>query len=162
MKIVVVGGTQGVGKEFIQQALAVHPPHHLRILARQPVKLPTEIRSDNNVTVVEGDVRDKGVVEKLVEGADAVVLSLENSAMSSSAISTLSDAFPSYATLLSSMHLASYQLPPTCLASTFSPRNVVWEIAVLFPIFLYAFPSPRQTTPTMNHLMLRRSANCLA
>lgn len=66
MKICVLGGTGGVGRQFVSQAVAAG--HEVTVLARTPAKVE---RAD--VTVVEGDALDPAAVRRAVEGNDVVV-----------------------------------------------------------------------------------------
>lgn len=66
MKICVLGGTGGVGRQFVGQA--VEAGHEVTVLARTPAK---EERAD--VTVVPGDAFNLEDVRRAVEGNDVVV-----------------------------------------------------------------------------------------
>ena len=70
MHIALFGGTGRTGRPFIDQALAAG--HTLTALARTPSKLAEH----DGLSVVAGDVLDPGPVGRVVEGADAVVLTL--------------------------------------------------------------------------------------
>ncbi|KXS15707.1 NAD(P)-binding protein [Gonapodya prolifera JEL478] len=81
MKFAVFGGTQGVGLEFVKQALDLDPKPSVRLLARTPSKVPAELRENANAaftTVVEGDIRNQEAVDRVVEGTNVVILSLGN------------------------------------------------------------------------------------
>lgn len=68
MNIALIGGTHGVGLEFVRQAL--EKGHILRVLARTPSKLTIQ---NPNLTVIQGDVLELDSVNKVVAGSDAVV-----------------------------------------------------------------------------------------
>ncbi len=70
MHIALFGATGRTGRPFIDQALAAG--HTITALARTPSKLPAR----DGLTVVAGDVLDPDPVGRVVEGADAVVLTL--------------------------------------------------------------------------------------
>ncbi len=75
MKIAVFGATGGVGRAFVTQALAAG--HALTALARDPARLDIE---DARLSVVAGNVLDAASVAKTVEGCDAVLCTLGNTA----------------------------------------------------------------------------------
>ena len=75
MKIAVFGATGGTGREVVQQALA--DGHQVTALARDPGKLDI---TDPNLIVVAGSVLDAAPVQRMLQGADAVVVSLGNTA----------------------------------------------------------------------------------
>lgn len=66
MKLLVLGGTGGVGRHVVDQALA--EGHQVTVLARTPAKV-----TQSDVTVVHGDAFDPGAVRTAVTGQDAVV-----------------------------------------------------------------------------------------
>lgn len=68
MNIAVIGGTSGVGLEFVKQAL--EHGHTVRVLARTPSKLTIQ---NPNLTVIQGDVLDLTSVNKVISGSDAIV-----------------------------------------------------------------------------------------
>jgi putative NADH-flavin reductase len=68
MNIALIGGTHGVGLEFVKQAL--ENGHTVRVLARTPSKLTIQTP---NLIAIQGDVLDLGSVDKVVAGSDAVV-----------------------------------------------------------------------------------------
>jgi putative NADH-flavin reductase len=71
MKIGIFGGTQGVGLEAVKQALADN--HQVTVLARTPEKLQI---TDDNLTIVAGNVLNLQDVEKVVAGQDVIINSL--------------------------------------------------------------------------------------
>ena len=73
MKIAVFGATGGAGRQVVEQALAAG--HQISALARNPAKLAL---TDDNLTIVAGNVLDAIEVEETLQGADAVVVSLGN------------------------------------------------------------------------------------
>ena len=75
MKIGLIGATQGVGKQFLLQALAAK--HTVIALARTPSKLddvPANLKAQ--LTIVEGDVMNRSAVDKVVAGQDVIVNAL--------------------------------------------------------------------------------------
>lgn len=75
MHVAVFGATGGTGRQVVQQALAAG--HRVTALVRNPDRLG--IRHDD-LTVVVGDVLDADKVTQTLAGADAVVVSLGNTA----------------------------------------------------------------------------------
>jgi putative NADH-flavin reductase len=75
MRIAIFGATGGTGSQVVQQALAAG--HQITALARDPSRLAA---SDPNLTSVAGSVLDAAAVEQTLAGADAVVVSLGNTA----------------------------------------------------------------------------------
>lgn len=73
MKIAVFGATGGTGKQLVQQALAAG--HEVTALVRDPAKL---VADHARLTVVTGNVLDSVAVERTLQGADGVVMSLGN------------------------------------------------------------------------------------
>jgi putative NADH-flavin reductase len=71
MKIALFGGTGRTGRPFIDQALA--QGHQITALVRDPAKLTVQ---NPNLTVVKGDVTNPADVQRVVQGADAVVLAI--------------------------------------------------------------------------------------
>jgi len=71
MKLLIIGGTGGTGKELIRQAL--EEGHHLTALVRNPEKLKIV---HPNLLLIKGDVLDPDKVQKAVEGQDAVLSAL--------------------------------------------------------------------------------------
>ena len=64
MKIGVFGGTRGVGRYCIQQAL--EKGHHVTALARNPENLK-DLKNER-LLVIEGDVLDQYKVDQVVKG----------------------------------------------------------------------------------------------
>ncbi len=71
MRMLVIGGTSGIGLRLVEQALA--EGHAVTVLARNPDKLQI---ADPNLNVVKGDATDPLAVEEVVAGQEAVCLSL--------------------------------------------------------------------------------------
>lgn len=71
MKLLIIGGTGGTGKELIKQAL--EQGHQVAALVRSPEKLKIV---HENLSVIKGNVLDLENVENAVAGQDAVLLSL--------------------------------------------------------------------------------------
>jgi len=71
MKLLIIGGTGGTGKELIRQAL--EEGHHLTALVRNPEKIKIV---HPNLVLIKGDVLDPEKVQKAVEGQDAVLSAL--------------------------------------------------------------------------------------
>ena len=71
MKLAILGGTGKTGAHLVRQALAAG--HALRVLARDPLKVP--LRHDR-LTVVTGDAANRPDLQRLLEGVDAVVSAL--------------------------------------------------------------------------------------
>ncbi|MDX1770217.1 MAG: SDR family oxidoreductase [Planococcaceae bacterium] len=84
MNITLFGATGRVGSEILK--LALRDGHHVTALVRTPSKLPTH----NNLSILTGDIRDKELVSKAIENADAVM-----SAIGTDKTTTLTDAIPS-------------------------------------------------------------------
>lgn len=74
IKLGVFGGSQGVGKLCIVQALA--KGYKVVLLARDPSKL-NDIKSDgDNLKIIQGDVNDIDKVRQTVEGNNVIINSL--------------------------------------------------------------------------------------
>ena len=71
MQLAVFGGSQGIGLNCIQQALA--HGHRVTALARTPAKITL---THPNLTLIAGDVLDAEAVARVVAGQDAVINSL--------------------------------------------------------------------------------------
>ena len=71
MKLLIIGGTGGTGKEIIKQAL--EQGHFITALVRNPSKVKT---THPNLQVVKGNVLNMVDVEKAVAGQDAVLSAL--------------------------------------------------------------------------------------
>lgn len=72
MKVLVFGGTKGVGRFFVQRAHDAG--HKVTVFARDPAAV--DKWRPEAVRVVKGDAKDKAAVEAAVPGHDAVVISL--------------------------------------------------------------------------------------
>jgi putative NADH-flavin reductase len=70
----VLGATGATGRHLVEQALG--QGHHVTALVRNPAKLP---RRSPDLTVVRGDVIDRGAVERTVRSQDAVLCALGSS-----------------------------------------------------------------------------------
>ena len=75
MRIAVFGATGGTGQQVVQQALA--GGHAVTALVRDPARLA---QHDVRLTVVQGDVLDRSRVDETIAGADAMIVSLGNTA----------------------------------------------------------------------------------
>lgn len=75
INIAVFGGSQGVGKSVVEQALA--QGHRVTVLARTPNKIAI---THPQLTVVSGDVLDSEAVARVVEGQQVVINSLGGTA----------------------------------------------------------------------------------
>ena len=75
MNVAVFGATGGTGKQVVEQALAAG--HHVTALVRDPAKLAI---NNQSLTIKRGDVLDPEQVFNTVSGADAVIVSLGNTA----------------------------------------------------------------------------------
>lgn len=75
MKLAVFGGTGGTGRQIVEQALALG--HEVNALVRDKAKLPL---TNSGLVLVEGNVLDRAAVDQTVAGADAVFVSLGNTA----------------------------------------------------------------------------------
>jgi putative NADH-flavin reductase len=71
MKLLLIGASQGVGFELLQQALQAG--HDVTLIARNPDRL--EINHEH-LNVVKGDILNKSVVEQTVNGQDAVCITV--------------------------------------------------------------------------------------
>lgn len=71
MKLLIIGGTGGTGKELIKQAL--EQGYNLTALVRNPEKV--EI-TDPKLTVIKGNILDFHKVQEVVAGQDAVLSAL--------------------------------------------------------------------------------------
>ena len=78
MRLAVLGATGRTGRPLVEQALAAG--HSVTALARTPSKLGTEHPA---LTVVQGDAARREDVARVVEGADAVLLTLGHTKTSS-------------------------------------------------------------------------------
>jgi uncharacterized protein YbjT (DUF2867 family) len=71
VKIAIFGATGPTGREVLRQAL--ESGHDVRALARTPAKLEV---SNAKLTVLQGDVLDANAVDRVIQGSDAVIVSL--------------------------------------------------------------------------------------
>jgi len=71
MKLLIIGGTGGTGRELIKQAL--EQGHSVTALVRNPEKVNT---THQQLNVVKGNILVYDNVEKVVEGQDAVLSTL--------------------------------------------------------------------------------------
>ncbi len=71
MKLLIIGGTGGTGKELIKQAL--EQGHILTALVRNPEKINT---THKNLSVIKGNVLEFNKVQQVVAGQDAVLSTL--------------------------------------------------------------------------------------
>ena len=70
MKVFITGGTGFIGSHT---AMLLHSVgHEIFILARNPDKVPA-FRDMKNMTIIQGDCRDKETITKCVQGMDAVI-----------------------------------------------------------------------------------------
>jgi putative NADH-flavin reductase len=83
MNITIFGATGRVGNEVLRRAL--NDGLHVTTLVRTPSKLTAH----QNLTILEGDIRDAAVVNHAIEGADAVF-----SAIGTDKTTTLTEAIP--------------------------------------------------------------------
>ncbi|KAI0090017.1 NAD-P-binding protein [Irpex rosettiformis] len=74
MRILVLGGTGPSGQLLIEEGLSLN--HSIVVLARSPQKLPEVIRNHAYVTVIEGELTNENVIDKAMEGVDAVISAL--------------------------------------------------------------------------------------
>lgn len=71
MKLLLIGASQGVGFELLQQALQAG--HDVTLIARNPDHL--EINHER-LNVVKGDILNKSVIEQTVNGQDVVCITI--------------------------------------------------------------------------------------
>ena len=83
MKIALFGATGRVGNEVLKQALAAG--YEVIALVRSPEKLA----ENNNLTIIQGDVRDGAAVSHAISGVDVVF-----SALGTDKTTTLTEAVP--------------------------------------------------------------------
>jgi len=83
MNITIFGATGRVGKEFLRRAL--EDGLHVTALVRTPSKLTPH----ENLTIVQGDIRERASVDEAIESADAVF-----SAIGTDKTTTLTEAIP--------------------------------------------------------------------
>ena len=71
MKLLIIGGTGGTGRQLIRQALELG--HQVTALVRKPQKLKI---TQPNLHVIKGNVLDLEMVEQIVAGQEAVLSAL--------------------------------------------------------------------------------------
>lgn len=71
MKLLLIGATRGIGARLTEQALEAG--HEVTVLARHPKKLTL---SHENLTVIQGDVRDAQAVREAMPGQEGVALTI--------------------------------------------------------------------------------------
>lgn len=71
MKILIIGATRGVGLQLLLQALEAQ--HNVTVLARDPAKITL---TDENLTVLKGDIRHAATVSAAVQGQDAICVTI--------------------------------------------------------------------------------------
>ncbi|WP_336518538.1 SDR family oxidoreductase [Pollutibacter soli] len=71
MKVLILGATGGTGQQLVTQALQQN--HEVTALARHPSRLK---HHHEGLTIVHGDVLDKDILAKSLEGKDAVLSAL--------------------------------------------------------------------------------------
>jgi len=71
MNVTVFGGTGGVGREVVTQALDAG--HHVTAYLRNPAKLTV---THPNLTAITGELTDRDAVQRAVHGADAIISAL--------------------------------------------------------------------------------------
>lgn len=84
MKILILGATGRVGNHVVARAL--HDGHQVTVLVRDPEKVQ---HSNQNLTIIQGNVLNKEDVFRAVHGKDVVV-----SALNTDGTTTLSDSMP--------------------------------------------------------------------
>ncbi len=70
MNIFITGGTGNIG-QYVTLAL-LERGHHVRMLTRTPERIPAFLSMDN-VTVIRGNILETDVMEKALQGCDAVI-----------------------------------------------------------------------------------------
>lgn len=71
MRLLIIGATRGTGLELLK--LALSEGNEVAVIARNPDKL---LISHKNLKVIKGDILEKSVVEKAVEGQDVVCIAI--------------------------------------------------------------------------------------
>jgi len=74
MKILVLGGTGGVGLAFIDECLKAQ--HEVVVYARSPDKIPESITSHHLVSVHKGSITDADAMKSALNGVHAVISAL--------------------------------------------------------------------------------------
>lgn len=75
MKIAIFGATGGTGQQLVTQALEAG--HSVQALVRDPARLT---QANPNLTLTTGDVLDANAISATLQGADAVIVTLGNTA----------------------------------------------------------------------------------
>jgi len=75
MKVAIFGATGGTGQQLVAQALEAG--HIVQALVRDPSRLT---HTNPDLTLITGDVLDTNAVSATIQGADAVVVTLGNTA----------------------------------------------------------------------------------
>ncbi len=71
MKLLLIGASQGIGFELLQQSLQAG--HEVTLIARNPDRL--EVKHER-LTVFKGGILDQGVIEQAIHGQDAVYITI--------------------------------------------------------------------------------------
>ena len=71
MKLLIIGGTGGTGRQLLKQGL--EKGHTISVLARNPAKITTQ---HPRLRVIKGNVLNPGDLREAVEGQDAVLCAL--------------------------------------------------------------------------------------
>lgn len=71
MKLLLIGGTRGVGLALLQQALQAG--HDVTLIARHPDRLEVQHQC---LQVIKGSILDKTAIEQAVQGQDAVCITI--------------------------------------------------------------------------------------
>ncbi|KAL5529476.1 hypothetical protein ACEPAG_5461 [Sanghuangporus baumii] len=74
MRVLILGGTGSVGKLMIRDLLEAS--HSVVVYARSPEKLPDDITTNPNITVVKGELADPATLSDALKDVEAVVSSL--------------------------------------------------------------------------------------
>lgn len=74
MHLLILGGTGPCGQLLIEEAIGFS--HTVVLLARSPQKLPESIRSNPDVTILEGQLTNEELLDKAMAGVDAVLSAL--------------------------------------------------------------------------------------
>jgi len=76
MRILILGATGPTGICLTRQILQRYPESIVILYARSPQKVPEDIKANNSVTVVEGELKDHEKLSKALEGTDVVISTL--------------------------------------------------------------------------------------